>query len=402
MSHTVAEYKESVSAILSNLDLNNIADLNPTLERAVTNLIERADIPEASGIQNITLYSNVYDYPISTKIFGTKVVDIAPQGVSRAVWDGVTKTNQQNFDRTKGYLANGTRFTFKYLDGNPVIRIATQNTTPSVNINQCSEIGTWIAAGSASGLTVDTANYYQQPASLRFTLTGSSLGTLTNNLTNASNLSTYQGVGVVFLAVYIPDATTLTSVSLKLGSSASDYSEVTSTQGFLGTWTSNDWQLVAFDMSTASSTGTPNWSAIDYVQVGFNHTATQTNFRVGSLFIAQPSPNQIFYYSNAIFTPTGSTTALKTITDDTDTVILNDSAYTIYLYEGALALLENTSGGMGDPMYKRIQEKLNGNGGQIKGLYSQYQGSNPSQEVRTLGSYYGTQNNWGYNSSRGF
>jgi len=400
---TVSDLKNSVSAILSNLDLNNIADLNPTLERAVTNLIERADIPEASGIQNITLYNGVYDYPIDTKVFGTKVVDIAPQGISRPAWDGVTKTNQQNFDRTKGYLANGTRFTFKYLSGTPIIRIETQNTVQNVNVDTCTTLSNWVESGSLSSLTVNTSNYYQQPASLRFTLTGSSAGILTETLSNAIDLGSYEDVGVVFLAVYIPDSTTLTSIQLKMGSDSTNYDSKTVTQGFTGAWTSNNWQLVAFDMSAATTTGTPDWDAIDYVQITFNHTATQTNFRIGDLFISQPSANQIFYYSNAVFMATGTTTQLKTITTDTDSIVFNDSAYTIYLYESALALLENTSGGMGDPMYARIQEKLNGNGGQIKGLYQQYQGSNPSQEIRTLGSYYTNQNNWGWGSGgRGF
>lgn len=398
----VADLKNSVSAILSNLDLNNISDLNPTLERAVTNLIERADIPEASGVQNITLYSGVYDYPIDTKVYSTKVVDIAPQGVSRPIWDGVTKTNQSNFDKTKGYLANGTRFTFKYLSGTPIIRIVTQNTIANVNIDTCSTLSNWVASGSLSGLTVDTSNYYQQPASLRFTLTGSSAGILTETLSSPIDLASYQGVGVVFLAVYIPDPTTLTSIQLKLGSDNTNYDSKTVTEGFLGAWTANNWQLVAFDMSSATTTGTPDWDNIDYVQLTFNHTGTQTNFRIGDLFISQPSPNQIFYYSNAVFMATGTTTQLRTITADTDSIVFNDAAYTIYLYECALALLENTSGGMGDPMYARIQEKLNGNGTTVKGLYTQYQGSNPSQEIRTLGSYYTNQNNWGWGSSRGF
>ena len=58
---TVSELKDSVAAILAGLDMVNVPDLNGTLERAAANMITRCYIPEASGIQNISLYSGVTD-----------------------------------------------------------------------------------------------------------------------------------------------------------------------------------------------------------------------------------------------------------------------------------------------------------------------------------------------------
>ena len=344
---TVSELKDSVAGLLSGVDINNVDDLNATLERAVSNVLNKADVPESSGVQNIMLYNGVYDYPIDPTIYGSALIDIAPQGVSRAFWQSTTKTGQQQFDRSTGYLPSGILAAFKYLNGVPVIRITSSQPIAQVVLDSMSETTGWTAGGSTGTIYQDTAVFYQQPASLRFNLTGSSAGTLTKTVTNG-DLSSYQGVGVAFLAVYIPDSTTLTSIQLKIGSSASDYSSVTNTEGFLGAWTSNNWLLVDFDMSTANNTGTPDWSAIDYVQITINHTATQTNFRVGDLFICQPSANQIFYQSAAVFKAASGTSWSQNITLSTDTVIFNTPAYTIYLYECALAVLENMSGGMGD------------------------------------------------------
>lgn len=92
---TVSQYKDQVAAILSGMNLNSVTDLNGTLERAARTLVQKADIPEASGIQNITLYSGVFDYECDTNIFGTAIVDIRPQGVSRPAWETTTKTTQQ-------------------------------------------------------------------------------------------------------------------------------------------------------------------------------------------------------------------------------------------------------------------------------------------------------------------
>lgn len=396
---TVSELKDSVAGILSGLNINTVSDLNATLERAVSNFLQKADVPEAIQTQAITLYNGVYDYLCDPRIYGTDLIDIAPQGVSRTMWDYATKTGLSQFDRTKGYLPSGSMATFQYMNGVPVIRVVAKNTIPNANIDPCTSVGNWVAGGSATGLTVDNSIYYQTPASLRFTLTGSSAGTLTETLNSELGLSTYQGVGVAFLAVYIPDADTLTSISLKLGSDNSNYSTVTATQLFLGAWTSNSWQLVAFDFANSTDTGTPDWSAIDYVQITFNHTATQTNFRIGDLFMSLPSANTIFFQSAAVFQATGTETLSQTITANTDTIIFNTPAYTIYLYESALAVLENTGGAAGDAMYDRITRKLGidpATGKIVGGLYSQFLGNNPSQQLRQLGSYYDNTRNWGW------
>ena len=397
MLKTVAQYKDGVSAILSGINLNSVADLNATLERAARTLVQKADIPEASGVQNITLYSGVYDYECNENIFGTAINDVRPQGINRQPWDSTTKVFGQQFDRYKQYNQRQTVTTFEYQNGTPIIRINTPLPNQNATIDPMTSVSNWVAAGTASGLTQDMAVYYQQPASLRYSVTVGA-GTLTETLSSSVDLSTYEGVGVAFLANYIQSGSAnLTSITLKLGSSSGNYSSVTATTPFIGSFTDNLWQLVAFDFSTATNTGTPDWSAIEYIQVTDNATGTITNLRVGDLFISQPTPSQILYQTAAIFLPTGSSTPLTTITASTDTIILNDPAYNIYLYEGALHILENTSGGEGDAMTERINRKLNGDGTDKNiGLYGLFRGDNPSQEIRQTQSYYNTNfGGWG-------
>lgn len=399
MLHTVSELQDSVAGLLSGIDLNNVDNLNGAFERAARVLVQQADVPEASGVQNIVLYSGVYDYACDTRIFGTAINDIRPQGISRPVTDYVYKTFGEQFDRTKGYLPNGTMATFEYANGVPIIRIVSKTPQQQVIIDQMNDTTGWVAAGSASGLTQDTAVYYKAPASLRFTLTGSSTGTLTKTLSNSVDLSSYEDVGVAFLAIRIPDgatATDLTSIALRLGSDDTNYDLVTETEGFLGAWVAGDWLLIAFDFAGSSSTGTPNWAAIDYVQVRLAHTATMVNFRVGGLWICQPSPAQILYQSAAIFIPNGSTVATTAITATTDTIVLNDPAYTLYEYECALSVLQQTGGGKGDSMSERLRQELYGNNVNDFGLYGKFRGDNPSQELRTIGNYYDSGEGGGY------
>ncbi len=387
---TVSQYKDSIAAILSSIDLSNVDNLNGAIERAARVLCQKADIPEASGMQNIVLYNGVYDYACDPRIFGTAINDIRPQGVSRPPSDYVYKKPGEQFDRTKGYLPNGTMATFEYANGQPIIRIVSRQTQQQVIIDQMSDTTGWVAAGSASGLTQDNAVYYHSPASLRFTLTGSSNGTLTKTLQSSIDLESYDGVGVAFLAIQIPSGATaanLTNMSLKLGSSASNYNAVNATQGFLGSWVAGEWLLVAYDFAGSIDVGTPDWSAIDYVQITFNHTSTFTNFRVGQLFICQPSPAQILFQSAAIFKASG-TAATTTITSDADEIILNDPAFTLFEYEGALSILQQTGGASTDSSMAKIERILNGNNVNDFGLYGMFRGDNPSQELRTIGNYY--------------
>lgn len=264
---TVSEYKDSVSAILSGMNLSTVSDLNGTIERAARTLVQRADVPEASGIQNITLYSGVFDYACDQRIFGTAITDIRPQGISRPPWDSTTKTFGQQFDRFKNIYPTGTSSTFEYVNGVPIIRIKAPYTTQYATLDPMSQVGNWVASGTASSLVADTAVYYQSPASLRFSAT-TGTATLSETVSPSTDLSTYEDVGVAFLALYVPsDASNITSITLKIGSSNANYNSVTVTSPFIGTFTDNLWQLVAFDFAGAQQTGTPDWSAIDYFEM---------------------------------------------------------------------------------------------------------------------------------------
>lgn len=392
---TVSQYKDSVSGLLSGIDLSQVDDLNGALERAARVLVQKADVPEASGTQNIVLYSGVTDYACDTRIFGTAINDIRPQGINRSPNDFVIKTQGSNFDRTKNFVYSGTMSTFEYSNGVPIIRIVVPFATQKINIGPTNSLTGVTAGGSLSNLVLDNAVYYQQPSSFRFNLTGSSAGTLTTVLSSSVDLSSYEGVGVAFMAIRIPDGATasdLTSLSLRLGSSSGNYDQVTSTTGFLGSWVAGDWLLVAFDFSGATTTGTPDWSEIDYIYTSIAHTASFTNFRIGGLWVSMPTPAQILYQSAAIFKASGLPTS-ENITSNNDEIILNNPSYTLYQYEGALSVLEQTGASEASNVYQTIFKKLNGNGSTDMGLYNHFRGDNPSQELRTIGSYYNINNN---------
>lgn len=383
--YTVAQLKNSISGILSGLPLGNVTDLNGKIERSARTLVQKADIIEASGKQQYNIYDGVFDYVAPTTIFGGCVFDLRPQGVDRNSSEYAYKEYIADFDRTKLTLPNGVELTFEYVNGVGRMRVASARTQARAVLDPMTDTAGWTAAGSASGLAKDATDYYSGGDSLRFTLTGASTGTLTKTV-SGGDMSTYKGVGLVFLAMKIPVGATLanlTSLALKIGSSSTSYTTVSGvTQGFLGAWIVGDWLITSFDLSLGVDTSSPDWTKITYVQLSLVTAGTITNMRVGGLWAALPSPYTLLFGSAAIWLPAATGVAQTTISLDTDQVLLNDAAYTLLQWEAAKEIAIGQGGTKASGAVQMIEKRLDVE------LYPMYRADNPSQEIRTIGNWY--------------
>ncbi len=383
---TVANLRDSVSGMLQGLNLNSVTNLDTAFERTARQLCIKLDIPEATLRNDLTLYDGVTDYLAPTDMFASAIIDVRPQGQERWRGDGVQKMPLAEFDQEKGWVT-GTKVTVEYDKGTGVLRVVSPAPTARIELDSMTETTGWTAAGSASSLTKDSTVFWKSPASLRLLLTGASTGTLTKTISSV-DLTDYLSVGVGFLAFRTPSGSNLTSIELCIGSDASNYYSVTVTTGFIKAFTSGDWMLASFDLSTATTTGSPTITAIDYAQIVIVHGATLTNFYVGDLWISLPSPHTLIHQTSAIFRPTGTTTPLNTITDNTDDILLNDSAYAIYEIECANSIAQQQGGSLADSLIQGFKADLGGVLGKSPGLIDMYRADNPSQELRTIGSYY--------------
>lgn len=382
---TVSQLKQSIANTLSGIDTNEITDLDGKIEKAARTLVSQVNIPEAVNTLAVTLYDDVYDYTAPTKIFGTSIIDFRPQGDSRGLTDRVYKRNREIFDRSKQVLPSGYLLSFEYDDGDPILRVSSPKPKPSVELDPIQDETSWTGSGSLSNLVLDETDYYEDSKAFRFLLTGSSTGILTKDITS-QDISEYEDVGVAFLAVKMPASSTLTSITLRLGSSSTVYDEVTATTGHARAFTASKWMLIPFDFSGATSTGTPDWSAIDYAQIRINHTATMTNFRIGALFMSLPSPHELIYETAALFKATGGS-PLQTITGDSDQILLNDPAYLLFEDVVALQIASDEGGGKASGLVNELRARLNGSGND-SGLYEKFRAENPSERLRSTTTYY--------------
>lgn len=390
--HTVAELKTDVAGILTGTSLNNVTNLEGALQGAVSTFLTKAYVPEASGRESVVLFNNVFDYGAPATIFGGTLTDLRPVGIDRTELDTVYKKYIEDFDITKCKLPNGYNVAFEYDPlGTPIMRVSTGKPFPSVLLDDMSDDTDWVVSGSIASISEDRGTFYKSPASLRFSLVGASSGYIEKAIDEV-DLSDYEGVGSVFLALDIP-ATGLTSIELRIGSSSSNYYSLTITEDFLGNSFDvyNKFVLAQFDLSQATAVGSPDLSTADYVRITFATSTTLTNMRVGRLFASFPAQHELLFQSSAIFLSGGSLS--KTIQTDDDTIILTEPAYNIYKFECAWLVSFQMGGTLASGQLSTIDGILNGvkarNGATIKpGLYDFYRSKFPNEEIKQAGSWY--------------
>nr|AKH47815.1 hypothetical protein [uncultured marine virus] len=386
MNKTVAELKDNISGILQGLNLNNVKNTNFAIERTARQMCSKLSISQAMGRENITLYSGVTDYLAPTSIYGSYLIDMQPQGNVRTPMDYVYKDYISDFDRTKAYQFNGASLSFESKKGVDIIRISSTKPLPKIELDPMTDTTGWVTSGSASGLTKDENIYYRASSSLRMLLTGASTGILTKTIPRV-DITSYVGVGVVFLAIMTP-ADGLSSLSIKIGTDASNYYTVSNTTGMLGSWVVGEWTIVALDLSLATTVGTPTPTNIVYSQISMVHANTLTNFRIGDFWIALPSPQTLLFETSAIFQASGSNPS-STITTADDSILLNEPAYVIFEQECAITIANQQGATLADRVVSGIEEYLYGNRAKgINGLYDLYRTKNPSQVINTIGNWY--------------
>lgn len=376
---TIADLKFNLRGLLQGINLDRVTNVDGAIERAGRTLVLKADVPEATGRHAFNLYNGVYNYAAPDSIFGGALLDLRPQGNSRNENDVVYRLPIAKFDRSKKTLPNGYGIAFEFDQGDPVMRVSSPKPLQRIILDSQTDDEGWTLAGSGSSLAEDEAVYYESPASLRMTLTGNSIGTLTKTI-SSQDLTAYEGVGVIFLAIYTPSATNLSSIAVRVGSSDANYFQVSETDGFLRAWRANEWTLVSFDLSGATETGTVDIENVDYLQFRITHADTLTNFRVGGCWISLPSSHELVYQTSALFKASGANPT-QTITSDSDEIILSDSSFTLFELECAKEIAFQMGGGQASPITDRLELRL-------KEQYALYLADNPSEQVPIIGNWY--------------
>ncbi len=336
MAYSILNLKQDLTGILHGTQLNQIQNLDGVINRAARQLLLDIDPQETKrSLEFVTpIFNSVFDYAIAPDVKGNKIIDIYPQ-VQRIPLDIWTQAYNQAFDVAKQNIFSANNmFTINFNTSLKTIRINAPYLNPPVIISQIDNIdnnGTWTTGGVATNLTVNNTNFAQGAGSLQFDVTGAGDAYIENTTLGMTNLSEVVNQSSIFTWVYVPDASLLTSVTVRWGSSNTDYYQETTTQTQQGTVFVNGWNLCEFVWATASSVGSPDASNITYGRVSLAMTGASAGVKVNGLDSILGTVLNYEYYSKYMFRDAITGAYQETVTDDSNLVNLDTESFNLLL-----------------------------------------------------------------------
>lgn len=333
MSYSVLTLKADLTGTLHGTQLNNVVNLDGVINRAARQLLLDLDPQETKRTLEFVnpIYNSVFDYPIAADVKGNKIIDVFPQ-VQRIPQDIWNQSYNQAFDVAKqNIFSMANMFTMNFNTGLKTIRLNCPFLNPPVILNQIESItsnGTWATGGTASNLAVNNTNFAQGAGSLQFDVTVGT-GYIENTTMTAVDLSDVVNQSSLFVWVYVPTGTNLTSVNLRWGSSNADYYSSTVTLNQQGTAFGNGWNLCQFIWSSATTVGTPDDTAISYARVSLAMTGTNTGVLVNGLNSILGTILNYEYYSKYLFRNASTGAFQETVTDDSNLINLDTESYNL-------------------------------------------------------------------------
>ena len=347
-TYNIQDLKNDLSGILHGTTLNQITNINGSINRAARDVMLDVDPQETKRQLQfaVPVFNSVFDYPIAPDVKGNKIIDISPQ-VQRIPQDIWLQKYQQAFDVFKQNLFSmQNMFTINFNTSLKTIRInAPWLSAPDI-INQVESLtsnGTWSAGGTASSLSVNNQNFAQGAGSLQFN--GTTGAAYIENTTNeAVDLSAVINQAYQFVWVYVPTGSNLTNVKLRWGSSSTDYYEGTATQTQQGTAFINGWNLCQFPWTSSTTVGSPNVASITYLRVTLTLAADATACLVNGVNSILGTFLNYSYYSKYMFRSASTGAYQETVLDDSDLINLDTESYDLLTYKVASLVLQQQQG----------------------------------------------------------
>jgi len=313
----------AVSKIISNanteLQINgqrvSQVDMLVYINKAIKYFYKNYQMPMAEKMSDLLLFTGVDEYPVPSDFAGL----IDPRRPFSLYSPRFEQTKSNDF-----YLhpENG-RTAIKFIQDRQVLLVNYQE-GDWIRIHNCDSLtddGTWSIAGDSAAVAVDDQYYSEGEGSLKFTIAASGgTTTLTNTGFSTLDLSSYLTSGYIFLDLYNPNTVAMPSITLRIGSDASNYYEIASVSTrHRGDTILGGWGLVSFNMSSKTTTGTPDDDAIDYIAIILNNGVSATvdgTYRLDNIFLSEGVYFQLPYYSKYLVKNGSTYKETVTATDD--------------------------------------------------------------------------------------
>jgi hypothetical protein len=391
---TIDDVKANLSGLLHGSSSDDLDEIELLLERSANTLLAKIDPVETIRLAALsqTIHDDVYNYALPADY--KKLIDLIPQD-DRDSWDKATRNLAGEFDLNKA-IRNKV-VSIEGDAGSKIIRINWRSRKGKVlhTMNSVTDNGIWSAVTGASNIQADSIFKKSGSASIRFDITASG-GGIQNSSMSAIDMTDEDEVADVFVWVYLPAVSNLTSITGVWGDaltalSGGFWTSVAQTTQADGTTFKIGWNLIKFSWATATETSTCNPAAIDSFKITFTTTGAISKIRVDNIVFSIGRNFDIKYYSKYLLKSSAGAWLSRT-TNDTDVVVLDNDAIEIYNLENLIQAAQQMENDDFDIVW--AQQRLNGNGGspdpeERRGLYAKYRGEYPSQSKKATASYTG-------------
>lgn len=400
MPYTIANALDDLSGIVHGKTVNKITNVNAAAERAARNLLAMIDPDETRKITQITLYDKVLDYSAPSDLKEKRVVDIRPQFTTardRSVSDNLSNRLSKDFDMRRRF---GSWFTVMDDGGTKYLRVKAELTPSALTFDTLNALGSWAATAAAQNLAVEDIIYPQ--GALQFDVAAGAnptSGYIQSTAITSQDMTSLVNKSAAFFELYIPTAAALAaiiSLDLRWGNdTTTKYYNRTVTTAHLGALRVGK-NTIRIDWNGATKTGAVDDTAINSARITVNTNGTAiSGLIVSNLFFSIGRVWDIEYYSKYLFSNNGTWT--DRVTGNTFTINLDTTSYNLWLYEFALAGLQQIQGKDAAADRDYFEAELYGNARKV-GKYAEYKKNNPSQTEKPTQTYY---NNFGFRGTDG-
>lgn len=382
MSFTVTQVKEHLTGMGHGGTLNKVRNIESMFERSASRFLLKVhplDVMRTAALSN-TVHDDVYNYALPSD-FGA-LIDLYPQD-DRKSWDVAYRRAAGLFDLQKAIKER--TISIEGSEGTKIIRINWRTRQGKVlnTMNSVTANGTWSAVTGASNVEADTITKISGSASIRFDLTATG-GGIDNDDMSAVDLSDEDEVADVFVWMYFPTITNLTSVTAIWGNNLTTtyWTATAQTTQADGSAFKAGWNLLKFPWSTATETGAVVPSTIDSFKITIASTGAISNIRVDNIIFSIGRNFDIKYYSKYLFknASTGAWISQPRANQDDDLVLVDNDTLPLFLMELLTDMAQQVEGT--DSAFDiNFAEK------QLMTLFPAYKGLNPSMAQKVSGQY---------------
>lgn len=283
------------------------------------------------------LFPDITQYALPSDTRDFKIIDIPAQAKRYDGGFGLVPVEQFNTRRQAGDIAiddaNGMRTLLIDSD------VVSDQTLVSELDSLTSGGGTWTVVGGATNLAADGDDYIKGNGSLSFDLSAASQATagMVNSTLNSFDLLNYLGgSGALFVWVKLNTPTYVTSFTLKIGSSASNYFTKTITTKHDGNAFERGWNLLRFPLTSLTETGSVNEAVTNYVSIVMDKNVlkiSETDYKFDWITVMNGQIHNVTYYSKFNWI-TAAGAYIENSTDPSDILVAGTSEYELFIKKG--------------------------------------------------------------------